>query len=129
MRAEDTGCEVEIRTKGMQWDGMKAEIEKAEEEAEKMVEKIAEGGLVADAWDGLPIPEGHEGMQSEGSRFRKQANTTVVAELSRVVDFYRRELPSGEWGEWKENTADAKVEQKSARLAFRSGSRAITRWK
>jgi hypothetical protein len=77
-----------------------------------------EGGLVADAWDGLPIPEGHEGMQSEGSRFRKQANTKVVAELSRVVDFYRRELASGEWGDWKENAADAKVEQRSARLAF-----------
>jgi hypothetical protein len=79
---------------------------------------IPEGGLAADAWDGLPIPEGHEGMQSEGSRFRKQGNTTVVAELSQVVDFYRRELPSGEWGEWKENATDAKVEQQSARLAF-----------
>ena len=79
---------------------------------------IPEGGLAADAWDGLPIPEGHEGMQSEGSRFRKQANTKVDAELSRVVDFYRRELPSGAWGEWKENAADAKVEEQSARLAF-----------
>ena len=35
IRAEDTGSEVAIRTKGMQWDGMKAEIERAKKEAEK----------------------------------------------------------------------------------------------
>ena len=76
------------------------------------------GGLVADSYEGLPIPEGHKGMQSEGSQYRKQTSTTVVAELKAVVDFYRRELPSGEWGEWKEIAAEAKVDQQTARLAF-----------
>ncbi len=36
VRAEDTGSEVEIRTKGMQWDGMKAEIEPAKQVAEEV---------------------------------------------------------------------------------------------
>ena len=73
---------------------------------------------MADSYKGLPFPEGHEGIQSEGSRFRTQSSTTVVAELIAVVDFYRRELPSGEWGEWKEKADDAKVEQQTAELAF-----------
>src|SRR6185436_21085299 len=76
------------------------------------------GGLVADSYDGLPFPEGHAGMHSEGSRFRKQTNTTVAAELSAVVDFYRRELKSGEWGKWQENAAEAKIEKQTARLTF-----------
>ncbi len=80
--------------------------------------KKPSGGLVADSYKGLPIPEGHEGMQSEGSQFRTQTSTTVAAELNAVVDFYRIELASGEWGEWKENAADAKVEQQTAKLAF-----------
>jgi hypothetical protein len=80
--------------------------------------KAPAGGLAADSHDGLPFPEGYKGIQSEGSRFRKQTSTTVVAKLNAVVDFYRRELPSGEWGEWKENTATAKVEPQTARLTF-----------
>jgi len=80
--------------------------------------KPSAGGLVADSYDGLPIPEGHKGMQSEGSRFRKQTSTTVVAELKAVVDFYRRELGAEEWGQWKENTSEAKIEQQTARLTF-----------
>ena len=80
--------------------------------------KKPSGGLVADSYKGLPIPEGHMGMQSEGSRFRTQTSTTVVAELNAVMDFYRRELASGEWGEWKEIVAESEVEQQAAKLAF-----------
>lgn len=80
--------------------------------------RIPAGGLAADAYDGLPIPVGHQGIQSEGSPFRKQARTTVVAELRQVVDFYRRELSSEEWGEWKENAAEATVEKQSGKLSF-----------
>lgn len=36
IRAGDAGSEVAIRTKGMQWDGMEAEIERAKAEAEKL---------------------------------------------------------------------------------------------
>ena len=57
-------------------------------------------------------------MHSEGSPFRTQTSTTVVAELNAVVDFYRSEMESGEWGEWKENAADAKVEGQTAELVF-----------
>jgi len=39
VRAEDTGCEVDIRTKGMNWDGMKDEIERAEKEKERIEEE------------------------------------------------------------------------------------------
>ena len=35
VRAEDTGSEISIRTNGMQWDAMKAEIAKAEKDAEE----------------------------------------------------------------------------------------------
>ena len=82
------------------------------------IPKKPAGGLAADSYDGMPIPEGHKGIQSEGSKFRRQTSATVAAELNAVVDFYRGELASGEWGEWKENTADAKVEQQRAKLAF-----------
>jgi len=88
--------------------------------------RIPADGLVADAYDGLPIPEGHQGMQSEGSRFRKQTSTTVVAELSQVVDFYRRELSTEEWGEWKEIAADATVEKQSAKFAFNGPTGKLT---
>jgi hypothetical protein len=80
--------------------------------------KRTEGGLIADSYKGLPIPEGHEGMQSEGSPFRTRSNTTVVADLAAVVDFYRNELASGEWGQWKEQAGDAKVEGQTAELVF-----------
>lgn len=75
-------------------------------------------GLAADSYEGLPVPEGHKGMQSEGSRYRKQTSTSVDAELKAVVDFYRRELPAGEWGKWQENKDEAKVEQQTAVLTF-----------
>lgn len=77
------------------------------------------GGLVADSHDGLPIPEGYNGIQKEGSKFRSETRTTVAAELNAVVDFYRRELAAGEW---KENVKDAKIEKQSAKLSF-SGSK------
>jgi hypothetical protein len=76
------------------------------------------GGLAADSYNGLPVPEGYNGIQSEGSRFRKQTTTTVTADLSAVVDFYRRELAGSEWGEWKEDASAAVVEKQTAKLAF-----------
>jgi hypothetical protein len=42
----------------------------------------------------------------------------VAAELKAVVDFYRYEMTTGEWGQWKEVAGDAKVESKTARLGF-----------
>ena len=72
-------------------------------------------GLVADSHDGLPFPEGGEGFQSEGSKFRKQTSTTVEADLKKVVDFYRSELSGSGW---TENATAAKVEKASATLSF-----------
>ncbi|WP_182865071.1 hypothetical protein [Stieleria mannarensis] len=76
------------------------------------------GGLPADSYDALPVPQGHEGIAAEGSPFRKVIQTTVAAELSAVVDFYRRQLGSGQWGQWNEATADAKIDRQSAELSF-----------
>lgn len=73
------------------------------------------GGLVADSYEGLPIPEGYNGIQKEGSKFRSETKTTVAAEINAVVDFYRRELTAAGW---KENVRDAKVEKQSAKLSF-----------
>lgn len=84
--------------------------------------KKSTSGLVADSHDGLPVPEGHKGMQSQGSPFRTQSSTTVAAELNTVVGFYRSEMASGEWGQWKENAADAKLEQQTAKLTFTGSS-------
>ena len=85
------------------------------------------GGLAADSYQGLPFPEGYEGMQSSGSRFRKQMSTTVTADVARVVEFYRREMGSSEWGQWSEDASGAVVDRQSARLAFvgPSGSVAV----
>lgn len=73
------------------------------------------GALVADSYDGWPVPEGYQGIQKEGSKFRSEIKTTVPAGLNAVVGFYRRELAAAQW---KENVRDAKIEQKSAKLAF-----------
>ena len=73
------------------------------------------GGLAADNYDGLPVPEGYNGIQKEGSRFRSETKTTVAAELNAVVDFYRRELAAAGW---KENVPDAKIEKEAAKLSF-----------
>jgi hypothetical protein len=80
-------------------------------------------GLVADSHDGLPFPEGGEGFQSEGSKFRKQTSKTVTADLKAVIDFYRRELTSPDW---TENKASARIEKASATLSFTGRSGGLT---
>lgn len=81
------------------------------------------GGLVADSYDGLPIPEGYKDLNQEGSKFRKQTNASVTAELNAVIDFYRRELASDDW---KENAADTKIEKQTAKLAFTGPTGSLT---
>ena len=81
------------------------------------------GGLVADSHDGLPFPEGGEGFQSEGSKFRKQTSTTVPADLKAVVDFYQGQLPAAGW---TENKAGARIENTSAALSFTGPSGGLT---
>lgn len=73
------------------------------------------GGLVADSHDGLPIPEGYNGIQKEGSKFRSETKTTVAAEINLVVDFYRRELAAAGW---KENIGDTTIDKQAAKLSF-----------
>lgn len=48
IRGEDAGSEVAIRTKGMQWDGMKAEIARAEKKAEKSADSPSQKKRMAD---------------------------------------------------------------------------------
>ena len=76
------------------------------------------GILAADSFDGLPVPAGYDGIQSSGSPFRKESTTTITADLENVVAFYRFEMASGEWGQWKENASSAKVAAQSAELSF-----------
>lgn len=73
------------------------------------------GGLIADSHDGLPFPEGGDGHQSEGSKFRKQISKSISADLQAVVDFYRRELASPDW---TENKQAAKIDKITASLVF-----------
>jgi hypothetical protein len=81
------------------------------------------GGLVADSRDGLPIPEGYQGIQKEGSKFRSETKTTVSAELGAVVAFYRRELPAAGW---KENVRDASIDNQAAKLSFSGPEGSLT---
>lgn len=81
------------------------------------------GGLVADSHNGLPFPEGGEGFQSEGSKFRKQTSKIVTADLKAVIDFYQRELASSGW---TENKAAGKIERTSAKLLFTGPSGGLT---
>lgn len=76
---------------------------------------VPEGGLIADSHNGLPFPEGGEGFQTEGSKFRKQTNKTISASLQAVVDFYRRELAAPNWTENKEA---AKIDKTAATMYF-----------
>ncbi|MCA9137049.1 MAG: hypothetical protein KDB00_09825 [Planctomycetales bacterium] len=76
------------------------------------------GSLPADSYDGLPVPEGHSGIQTQGSPFRKEIQTAVNADINSVIRFYRDELASGEWGQWSENASESKIESQSARLVF-----------
>lgn len=80
-------------------------------------------GLVADSHDGLPFPEGGEGFQSQGSKFRKQTSKTVPAELKAVINFYQRELAATGW---TENKAAAKLEKTSATLSFTGPAGGLT---
>lgn len=76
------------------------------------------GGLAADSHDGLPVPEGHDGIQSQGSPLRTQSSLTVAAELKAVVKFYRDEFSSGDWGQWNEDPKAAQLEGDTAKLSF-----------
>jgi hypothetical protein len=84
---------------------------------------VPTGGLVADSYDGLPVPEGYTGIQKEGSKFRSEIKTTVTAELDAVADFYRRELAATEW---KENVRDALIGKQSAKLSFSGPKGSLT---
>ena len=79
-------------------------------------------GLVADMYEGLPVPEGRQSISSAGTKFRKEINATVAAELDAVVRFYRHELTSRGW---KETVQKAEIDQRSGKLAF-SGSTSLT---
>lgn len=76
---------------------------------------LSPGALVADSYEGIPVPDDRQNISSVGSKFRKEINATVNAQLDAVVRFYRHELATGGW---KENAQAAKVEPRSANLAF-----------
>jgi hypothetical protein len=81
------------------------------------------GGLIADSYEGFPIPDGYNGIQKEGSNFRSEIKTTVPAELNAVVAFYRRELAAAGW---KENIRDARIEKQAAKLSYSGPKGSLT---
>lgn len=81
------------------------------------------GTLVAEDYEGLPIPDNTSNRSSEGSPFRKTIVTTVPADLKATLEFYRRELPSRGW---KETETAAKIEPDQAKLAFTGKDGALT---
>ncbi len=76
---------------------------------------VPAGGLVVESHNGLPFPEGGEGFQTEGSKFRKQTSKAIRASLQAVVDFFRRELAPPNW---TENKQAAKTDRTTAMLSF-----------
>jgi hypothetical protein len=72
--------------------------------------------LVAEDKDGLPIPNNYGNYSSEGSQFSRTVITTVPADLTKVLEFYRQELPAQGWAEQTENST---VEAQRAALVFR----------
>jgi hypothetical protein len=54
IRAEDSGSEVAIRTKGMQWDGMKSELKRVKKESQKTAASTPQKKQVADKPVELP---------------------------------------------------------------------------
>lgn len=75
-------------------------------------------GLAVDSYEGVPIPAGYDGIESEGSPFRTESRTTVAAQLEKVAEFYQSEMASGQWGSWKETAADVDADRQTAELAF-----------
>ncbi len=71
----------------------------------------------------MPFPEGGDGFQSEGSKFRKQTSTKITADLKAVVAFYQSELAAADW---TENKAAAKIDKTSATLSFTGAAGTLT---
>jgi hypothetical protein len=75
----------------------------------------AEAELTAEDKDGLPVPSNYTNYSSEGSPYARTVIVTVPANLTSVLDFYRRELPAQGW---TEQADAAQVETSAAALAF-----------
>jgi hypothetical protein len=72
----------------------------------------ADAELTAEDKDGLPVPDNYTNYSSEGSQFSRTVIVTVPADLTRVIEFYRSELPAQGWQEqvdagWTETSAAA----------------------
>ncbi len=75
----------------------------------------AEDELTAEDKDGLPVPSNYTNYSSEGSPYARTVIVTVPANLTNVLDFYRRELPAQGW---TEQADAAQVETSTAALTF-----------
>ncbi|MBI1881922.1 MAG: hypothetical protein HYR94_27420 [Chloroflexi bacterium] len=71
--------------------------------------------LTAEDKDGLPVPSNYTNYSSEGSQFSRTVIVTVPADLTSVLEFYRRELPAQGW---QEQADAAQVETSTAVLMF-----------
>ncbi len=87
IRAEDSGSEVAIRTKGMQWDGMKAEIARAEKESEKTEDSPSKKKLITDK--PLELPKRKDKPKQGIDKLPKLPNTATL-----TMDGKTYELPN-----------------------------------
>ncbi len=87
IRAEDAGSEVAIRTKGMQWDGMKAEIARAEKELEKTEDSPSKKKMMADK--PLELPKRKEKPKQGIDKLPKLPNAATL-----TMDGKTYELPN-----------------------------------
>jgi hypothetical protein len=81
-----------------------------------------DAGLTAEMQDGLPIPDNHTSLSSEGSQYSRSIIAAIPAALAEVLDFYRRELPPLDWAE---QTSAAEVGDSQAKLSFSQGESAL----
>jgi hypothetical protein len=59
----------------------------------------AEAPLVAENFDGFPVPESSTAKRASSSKFRSEVTAKVRGELGAVLAFYRRELAKLSWKE------------------------------
>lgn len=99
VRAEGEGCEVSIRTKGMQWDGMKAEIARAKEKAAEVA--AAAKSMPTAPGTAVALPQRKDKPKQGIDQLPKLPNEAAVTmdgksyKLTHIIAFEAFE--NGEW--------------------------------
>jgi hypothetical protein len=79
-------------------------------------------GLTAEMQDGLPVPDNHTSLSSEGSQYSRSMIAIIPAPLIEVLDFYQRELPPLNW---EEQSGATEISDSQAHLSLTQGESAL----